>query len=219
MRSGWRDGAGTGHGGTADMGMRLWNAGESSPGGSRQTRPQRRSRSAFTLVEVIVAVLIMVVAIAGISSSMLSSMALNRVNDETALAHEAARAELERLSGVPFDQIWATYNADPSDDGGLPLPVPGSGFAVAGLDPRTGDADGLCGRIEFPSMDVGAGQELREDVVDPQLGMPRDLDGDGVWPEASAIVDYAVLPVRVLVEWRGVSGDRQIRLETMLCAR
>jgi hypothetical protein len=95
----------------------------------------------------------------------------------------------------------------------------GAGFEVAGLDPRDGDADGLCGRIEFPTLDVGAGPELREDVGDPGLGMPRDLDGDGVWPEAGPIADYVVLPVRVVVEWRGVSGDRQVRLETMLCAR
>lgn len=176
--------------------------------------------SGFTLVEIIVAVLILAIAIGGISSSMLSSMALNRVNGETAVAQQAARAALEEITGVPFDEAWAIYNSDPADDGGLSVAARGPGFAVAGLDPQVADGDGMCGRIEFPAVTVGFGQELREDVVDAGLGMPRDLDGDGLWPEAVNIApDYALLPVRVLIEWRGVSGNRSVQLETMLCAR
>ena len=63
-------------------------------------------------------------------------------------------------------------------------------------------------------------QELREDVADAGLGMPRDLDGDGfVEPGVNVAGEYVVLPVRVLIEWRGVSGDRSVQLETMLCTR
>ena len=191
--------------------------GEQDPRTSRG-RPGRSG--GFTLVEIIVAVLILAIAIGGISSSMLSSMALNRVNSETALAQQAARGALEEITGVAFEDVWAVYNDDPADDGGLSVPARGPDFAVAGLDPQTADGDLMCGRIEFPAVTVGLGQELREDVVDAGLGMPRDLDLDGFWPEAVNIApDYAVLPVRVLIEWRGVSGDRSVELETMLCER
>ena len=192
------------------------------PGEKRMTtnRGSQGRSAGFTLVEIIVAVVILAIAVGGISSSMLSSMALNRVNGETALAQQAARGALEELTGVPFDEAWAVYNADPADDGGLSVAALGPNFVVAGLDAQTADIDGMCGRIEFPSVTFGVGQELREDVVDAGLGMPRDLDLDGIWPEVVNIApDYSVLPVRVLIEWRGVSGDRSVRLETMLCAR
>jgi hypothetical protein len=167
-----------------------------------------------------VAAVVLAIAVGGISSSMLSSMTLNRVNGETALAQQAVRGALEQLSGVPFDEIWAVYNADAADDGGLSVAPRGPNFPVAGLDAQEADVDGMCGRVEFPAVFVGVAQELREDVVDAGLGMPRDLDADGIWPEAGNVAPgYAVLPVRVWVEWRGVSGNRSVRLETMLCPR
>jgi prepilin-type N-terminal cleavage/methylation domain-containing protein len=187
---------------------------------ARARRRRERLPEGFTLVELIVAVVVLAIAIGGISSSMVSSMALNRVNGETAIAQQAARGALEALGGVPFDEIWAVYNADPADDGGLSLAARGPNFAVPGLDPQDADIDGMCGRIEFPAVWVGVGQELREDVVDAGLGVPRDLDGDGAWPEAVNVAPgYVLLPVRVWVEWRGVSGDRSVQLETMLCPR
>lgn len=166
------------------------------------------------------AVLILAIAIGGISSSMLSSMALNRVNSETALAQQAARGALEELSGVPFDEIWAVYNDEAADDGGLSVAPRGPDFAVEGLDPQAADGDLMCGRVEFPAVFGPLVQELREDVADAGLGMPRDLDGDGFVENGVNVADeYVVLPVRVLIEWRGVSGDRSVQLETMLCTR
>lgn len=182
-------------------------------------RPRSRTRDGFTIVEVMVAVTVLVIAVVGIVGSMLSSMALNRVNRETAIAQQAARRVMEEVSGVPFRDAFVMYNTLAGDDAGSELPERGPGFVVNGLDVQLADADGMCGRIEFPVVDDGMGSvRLREDVVDGGLGMPADLNGDGDAVD-DVTPDYRLLPVRVLVEWRGVSGNRSIELESMLSFR
>jgi hypothetical protein len=184
-------------------------------------RRSRRAREAgFTIVEVMVAVTVLVIAIVGIVGSMLSAMALNRVNRETAIAQQAVRRTMEQIGGVPFDDAFALYNTDLGDDAGLGLLARGPNFVVDGLQAQDGDLDGFCGRIEFPVFDDGAGLvELREDVADGGLGMPQDLDGSGAVTALDVSGTYDLLPVRVLVEWRGVSGNRSIELESMLSER
>jgi type II secretory pathway pseudopilin PulG len=159
----------------------------------------RRVRSGITLLDVTIAAALLAIAITSLMSLILSSVRLGRVNRETALANQAARRMIEQIQAVGFANIFATFSANPD-------------FAVSGLDPQRGDADGMPGRISFPTV----GGELREDVVDEGLDMPRDLDGDDAVDGADHAGDYVVLPVRVRVEWRGVSGDRAVELTTLL---
>ncbi len=165
-----------------------------------------------------IAVVVLTVAVSGFSSSVLSSLVLNRMNRETDVAQQAARRVLEEIQGEEFDQIFAAFNATNGDYAGAGVES-APGFAVDGLDLLAGDADGLVGRIEFPTVDAGGVLELREDVVDPGLGMPRDLDGLNGVDGADHSGDYQLLPVRVVVEWNGVRGARRIALETVLWAR
>ena len=80
---------------------------------------------------------------------------------------------------------------------------------------QVGDADGLAGQVIFPTR-VGFPGALREDVVDAKLGMPRDLDGDGVIDTANHAGNYRLLPVIVRVRWRGATGNASAELRTML---
>lgn len=170
------------------------------------------------MVELTIAVVVLTVAVSGFSSSVLSAMVLNRMNRETDVAQQAARRMLEELQGEEYDQVFAAYNATVGDYAGAGAES-APGFAVAGLDPQDGDLDGLAGRIEFPTIDVLGVVELREDVVDAGLGMPRDLDGQNGVDAADHAGDYQLLPVRVVVEWDGVRGERRLALETVLWAR
>jgi len=112
--------------------------------------------------------------------------------------------------------ICALYNADPDDDPGGFDTAPGPFFEVEGLDPRPGDVDGAVGEIIMPTTD---GFDLREDVVDDQIGTPRDLDLDGVIDSADHSADYLILPVLVRLEWRGSTGDRVMSFKTILTDR
>lgn len=186
-----------------------------SNGATRSSR-----RRGFTIAEVAVASAVLTIAAGGLLSSLVASMALNRVNNETGLAQAFARRAIERLQGVPFGSAFASFNKDPLDDPGGPGTAPGANFEAFGLEPLASDADGMPGEINFPVAIVGGAEQLREDTVDAALGMPRDLNSDGLPPDAlDHALDYKILPVRVRVRWRGASGERSITVETVLTSR
>jgi len=157
--------------------------------------------------------------VGGLSGAVLSSLKLSRTTEEGALADEAVRALAARMQNTTFRDIFATYNGVGDDDPGAPDTAPGNAFDIAGLAPRSGDADGRVGRIVFPSIDAGPGLErLREDVIDSRLGMDaggRDLNGDGDALD-DVTDDYALLPVRLIVEWTGAGGNRTHELDLLL---
>ena len=164
------------------------------------------NRSGFTLLELVIVAGVLLFALLMFTQTMGSSMALTGVNRETSLASEGARDALERLQGEDFALLFANHAAS-------------AGFAVPGLDPLDDDADGLVGEFRFPSVSGAAGPELREDVVDERLGMPRDLNGDGVVDALDHRNDYRLLPVAVTLRWKGQSGPRTLELETLIADR
>jgi len=181
----------------------------------------RRVCSGFSLIEVALLSILLLVAVGGLSGAVLSSLQLARSTEESARADDAARALLARLQVTPFADVFASYNSDPQDDPGGPGRALGAAFDVPGLTPRRDDPDGRVGRIVFPSIVTsGTTEELREDLVDARLGRDellggRDLNGDG---DALDVVndDYRILPVKILVEWRGSSGQRSFELDAVL---
>jgi hypothetical protein len=184
--------------------------------GRHWNKPRARNRAGFSVVEMAIAAVVLTVAVCGLSGSVVSAVALNRVNHETALAEAAVRGAMEQVTGAPFAEAFARFNTDPTDDPAGPGTAPGGTFAVAGL---RGDGAALPGRIVFPTVDAGGGPELRENVEDAALGMPRDLNGDGNIDALDHAGNYRLLPVRVSVTWRGVSGLRNLTIESLLCAR
>ncbi|MBL8858021.1 MAG: hypothetical protein JNL28_05930 [Planctomycetes bacterium] len=182
--------------------------------------PRKSVRGGFTIAEVAMAAAVLTIAAGGLLSSIVASMALNRVNNESGLAQAYARRAIERVQSVPFADAFATFNSNPNDDPAGPGTAPGATFEAFGLTAVPPAVGAMAGEIIFPIVQVGGVPQLREDVVDIPLGMPRDLNGDGLPPDAlDHSGDYRVLPVRVRVRWRGVSGVRTITIETMLTAR
>ncbi|HKX46296.1 MAG TPA: hypothetical protein VJP77_06305 [Planctomycetota bacterium] len=175
-----------------------------------------RSAAGFSVIELAIVTTILAVALLGLSRSMLGSMTLTGVNRESAVARDGAREAVERLQGVEdFETVFARFNADLADDPALGA-SPGPAFAVAGLDPVEGDPDGLVGEIVFPATEAG---ELREDLVLPELALPRDLNADGLVDTDDHAADYRLLPVLVRLRWEGRSGVRELEVRTLLADR
>jgi hypothetical protein len=182
------------------------------------TRPSAERSEGFATLELVVAFGILLIALLAFSRSLVSSTVLTSTSREGTLASEGARRMLEELAGAPFRNVFALYNAEPDDDPDGPGTAPGNGFSIRGLDPRDDDPDGLVGEIVFPNVREVPG-ELREDLEIEELGVPRDLDGDDFVDGFDHSDDYILLPVLVIVEWKGSSGDGKFRLKTFLADR
>ena len=98
----------------------------------RLSRGTRR-RSAFTLIEVTIVIAILSVALGLFAQTMVASARIDPVSEETRVAAEAARMELEDMRALDFARIFASYNANPADD-------PAGDLRCAGPD-QLGPAD------------------------------------------------------------------------------
>lgn len=176
--------------------------------GLASSRQGPRAREGFSLVEVLITMVVLAVGLGAALSSFLGSSALSRSSRQRDTALDAAHSVLEMIEAERFDWAFATFDADGADDPSA-FAIPAA-FSVEGLDPLPGDPDGLVGEVLFP----GDGVELREDVVDKELGMPRDLNGDGAIDALNHAADYIVLPVRVRVVWKGETGEQLVELVT-----
>ena len=174
-------------------------------------RTRSVQRGGFTILEVLISTTVFMLVSGAVVTTLVVSNALNSTNRETMLASQAAQSAIEALKGATFAEVFARYNVSKLDDPAAGT-SPGAGFAVRGLDVQAGDVDGLVGGIEFP----GDGKELREDEVDAELGLPRDLNGDGAIDAGDHAAAYRILPVRIVVAWRGRTGDQRLELLTVL---
>jgi prepilin-type N-terminal cleavage/methylation domain-containing protein len=175
-----------------------------------ESRPLARARRGFSLVELMVVMIVLTIALGMFSSTMVSTARHTRMKRETALAAEGGRRALELMRSHPCTSLFALYNANPADDPGGAGTAPGANFKVAGLEPSLADGDGCVGEISFPTV----GNALRESVVDGSMGMPRDLNGDQAVDDLNHAGDYVILPVRVRIRWKGVSGDMTFDMHT-----
>ena len=168
------------------------------------------------MLELAVAITVFVLGALAYAQTMISLERAQVRTREAGRATQAARAVLERIHAEAFPEAFRRYNGEVADDPGGAGTAPGSHFAVDGLSARPGDVDGLAGEVIFPTPPNQPGR-LSEAVVDPALGMPRDLNGDGgVNAAENYATDYRILPVRVRIAWTGVAGPGLVEINTML---
>jgi prepilin-type N-terminal cleavage/methylation domain-containing protein len=178
---------------------------------------RRQHQSGLTLLELVVTMVVLTIGLAGYARTVAMAMMSVRSSHEATLASEAARQIVETLRAQTFKDAFRLYNSSAADDPG-PGPAPGNNFAVLGLEPRKGDLDGLPGEILFPTQSVAGVLQLREDLDNAKLGMPRDLNGDLLIDAADHAGNYEELPVLVRVRWRGVGGPGSVEFQTTLAA-
>ena len=171
-----------------------------------------KPKRGMTLIEVTISLAVVTVAVYFLSSTVVSVLMHARSKEERSIAVDAAMNQLELMRSIPFEQVFATYNRAPEDDPAGHGTAPGSTFAVEGLDGTDSSLNGHAGMVILP----GDGPVLREDVVIPELTMPRDLNGDIRVDNQDHSDDFILLPVTVRVRWSGHAGVRQFQMSTLM---
>lgn len=166
----------------------------------KRTRPGR-ARAGFTLIEVSLAIVMLIVALVAMTASNVRSQVLHRSTHERSQAHNALRAVAERIqsvsrAGVDSSLGWANYVRAAFTPGTGEIGVT---FAVAGLVPLEGAA--TVGTIE-----VVLDETSTDATVGAALGLPRDLNGDGDAADASVGADARVIPIVLRARWRSPTG-------------
>lgn len=81
--------------------------------------PYRNNRSGFTLLELMIAVSVLIVALAGLLAVFAHLMSLNENSRKLTLAVTACQAKLEEMRNSNFSTLYTTYNATNFNPGGF----------------------------------------------------------------------------------------------------
>jgi prepilin-type N-terminal cleavage/methylation domain-containing protein len=184
----------------------------------------RRRDSGVSLMELMIAMAIMVLALLALMSSVFSSSRLVDNSKEKTLAYEAARAKIEEMRNWTlagsYGQLF-TYYTTPANFGNpykTCLDPLNAGKAnkvpVAGLNPIVNN--GVPQDILTVYFPVDGGGNLTENPTSPPmsaemisaLGMPKDLNRNGNTTDFAGALNtgYKILPVYVKVQWKGIGG-------------
>jgi hypothetical protein len=166
----------------------------------------------FSLVDLCVALVILAVAVSSLVGATFSALRLDRVNESRAAASQALRSVVEDMKALELTLVYSAFNTSPDDD-----PDPDYDYR-SWLDLTDRLPVGMFGtapvaEILLPEDPQG---QLREDLVEPLLGMPRDLDGDGFPDGNDHSADYQLLPVLLRLEWDSPTGLQTIQVATVL---
>ncbi|HKE00131.1 MAG TPA: hypothetical protein VKE69_03915 [Planctomycetota bacterium] len=151
-----------------------------------------------------------------VTGSLLATMGnfRGRHADPREAAERAAEQMQASLAATDFQKVFASYDVESANDPCGPGTAPGGYFAVRGLAAPDGVAESQVGEVVFPTV----GSALREDVTIPELGMPRDLNGDGTIDSLDHSRDYRILPVLVRVRWKSGDANESVAIPAVLKA-
>ena len=137
----------------------------------------------FTLVEVMVGIALMVVGLGGIVGLLIVNERSLALANDAAMATNEFRGLAERIRSTPFDGIVTAYT--------------GFTFTV----PALMDSAGTVTIYTDETMSSGDGW---------QLGLPRDLDGDGAATNTNVAGNAALLPIKLELAWT-LQGHTEMR--------
>lgn len=147
---------------------------------------------------------VLMVALMAMSSSTYRMNSLRRQNRERAVAQNNIRAISERIHALAGQlrresENWsADFVAAFAADGEI-----GNTFDIPELNrPEDNDTVGMIRLF----LDEGETDE----EIGLELGMPRDLDGDGAMDNGNVTLTARIIPVVVRASWRGVSGEVEL---------
>lgn len=160
----------------------------------------RARAGGFTLIEVALAVIVLLVGLVALSASAVRVQGLARAARERMAAQNALRAKAEEVrsisrAGLSDPLGWGIHVANAT--GALAT------FPVEGLTPVEGAAS-------VGTLRLVTDETATDAALGVELGMPRDLDGDGLATNNAVSTTAKLLPVVLEVRWNSPWGQQRI---------
>ncbi len=162
-------------------------------------------RGGFTLLEVLITVAVLMVGLLAMTSTSVVVNSLRRSASDRSRAHAAVQAISQDLLSVArvssedpalwAGQILQAYGPDGS---------PGNELPITGLDPWTGSD-------HIATVTIITDETVTDSAIGTDIGMPRDLDGDGLASNSDVTGNASLLPAIVDVRWRHGGGEFEVR--------
>jgi len=185
------------------------------------------SEAGFTLIEVLVANVILALAILGFVHCILVGNKVNRATEERALAVVSLGRFMERMRADTswkdlYDRLRPLSSESANDPGLASLAVDTSlrtwpvtdYYPDLGVPPSLGTVRFL---VQVPTTGFLGVPSLVESVDAPRYGLPNDLNGDGLIDSNPRDGDYTALPVVVRLRWgRPSEKPKEVVLATWL---
>lgn len=146
---------------------------------------------------------VLLVALMAISASTYRSHTLRRHNRERVLAQNAIRSMAERVHARAYglsttEENWAAELVELfSASGDI-----GNEFDIPGLN--------AVGALPTGSLQIVIDETTTDAELGIDLGMPRDLNGDGDATDTDVSADAILLPVVVRADWFGVNRETDL---------
>lgn len=178
-----------------------------------ETEAKRRRQRGMTLLEVMAASGIFVIAAGGILMLTASMERHDRLIHEYELAESTARRVVEDIQYRGLDSffdLYFQYDTDPSNDPDGSGTAPGpdmSDLTVPGLQPSSDSPTGNLVEIIM---------HTDETEVNAIQGLPRDLNGDGDADDTDVSADYKLIPFTVRVHWDNQGQPAVTQMETLV---
>lgn len=158
----------------------------------------KSGRPGFTLIEVMIAAFLISVGVLAMMALIPTSTRLTETTQDGNLAMNGILQTSEAIAQYArqdFDYVWRAYNTNPNDDPNGTGTAPGATFAVTGLQDASGS--NVVGSITF---------FIDETVTDTRVGLPRDLNRNGVSTDTDVSGSYTLLPFVIAVDWKDGRG-------------
>jgi prepilin-type N-terminal cleavage/methylation domain-containing protein len=108
----------------------------------RNPKPEKCRGRGFTLVELLIASMLLAVVAIGVAAAMIQTPHLTRSAREEVAIRMAMRSVISEISAAPFSEVPGTYE--------------GFAFDVVGVEAPKGDEDGLPGSVSIRTMGTAA---------------------------------------------------------------
>lgn len=169
-----------------------------------KSRGARRARRGFTLIELAIATSILMIGLVSVLSASSRMHSLRLSNRERTLAQNAMRSMAERMHATSHGftddpNTWAAELLAAYAPGG----ALGDTFSIEGLTPVDEQPQG--------SLWIGQDETQSDDDLGVELGLPRDLNGDGDASDDDVSEGARLLPVVLTLSWRGENGVQRMR--------